>query len=93
MAMTAARLGDLSRAFDAMLLPSPKNEFLANGHNPQIPGFLSLYLPANGGLLAAVAHIVAAIEAGASVPEEWRVTYEGAAPLATLTSRTASTVG
>lgn len=93
MAMTAARLGDLSRAFDAMLLPSPKNEFLANGHNPQIPGFLSLYLPANGGLLAAVAHIVAAIEAGASVPEEWRVTYEGGAPFAILTHRTASAVG
>ncbi len=93
MAMTAARLGDLRRAFDALLLPSPKNEFLANGHNPQIPGFLSLYLPANGGLLAAIAHIVAAIEAGTPVPEGWRVAYEGGAPSATLTDRTASAVG
>ncbi|MBT2486578.1 hypothetical protein J7E28_17920 [Microbacterium sp. ISL-108] len=93
MAMTAARLGDLGSALEALLLPSPKNEFLANGHNPQIPGFLSLYLPANGGLLAAVAHIVAAIEAGTPLPQEWRVTYEGGSPFVPLTDRTASTVG
>ncbi|MCS3442493.1 hypothetical protein [Microbacterium phyllosphaerae] len=78
MAMTAARLGDLALAFDALLLPSPKNEFLANGHNPQIPGFLSLYLPANGGLLSAIAHIVGAIRAGDREPDGWRVTYDGA---------------
>ncbi|GAA1650075.1 hypothetical protein [Actinoplanes couchii] len=72
MAMTAARLGDLRRALDALLLPSPKNEFLPNGHNPQIPGFLTLYLPANGGLLAAVAHIAAA-EAGAALPPGWQI--------------------
>ncbi len=76
MAMTAASLGDLGLAFDALLLPSPKNQFLPNGHMPQIPGFLSLYLPANGGLLAAIAHIVAAIESGAAEPHGWRVTYD-----------------
>lgn len=76
MAMTAARLGDLALAFDALLLPSPKNEFLENGHNPQIPGFLSLYLPANGGLLAAIAHIVTALEDGARLPDGWRVDYD-----------------
>lgn len=92
MAMTAARLGDLSLAFDALLLPSPKNEFLANGHNPQIPGFLSLYLPANGGLLAAIAHIVDAIEDGASMPDAWRVTYDGASAVTAPSGCAASAV-
>src|SRR5207253_9565294 len=41
MAMTAARLGDIELALEALLLPAAKNQFLANGHNPQIPGFLS----------------------------------------------------
>lgn len=77
LAMTACALGDTARALEALLLPSPKNVFLANGHNPQIPGFLSLYLPANGGLLAAVAHLAAAIEGGATLPEGWRLEVEG----------------
>lgn len=77
LAMTAATLGDLSRALEALLLPSPKNVYLPNGHNPQIPGFLSLYLPANGGLLASIAHIVAAHEAGAELPLGWKIASEG----------------
>lgn len=77
MAMTAARLGNVERALEALLLPSAKNQFLANGHNPQIPGFLTLYLPANGGLLAAVAHLVEAIESGAELPPGWSLTTEG----------------
>lgn len=76
-AMTAARLGDMERALEALLLPSAKNQFLANGHNPQMPGFLSLYLPANGGLLAAVAHLAAAIKGGAQLPAGWSLTTEG----------------
>jgi len=75
-AMTAARLGDLGRALDALLLPSPKNEFLPNGHNPQMPGFLSIYLPANGGLLAAIAHLVEAASHSA-MPDTWMLTAEG----------------
>lgn len=77
MAMTATALGDIGAAFDALLHPSPKNTFLANGHNPQMPGFLSLYLPANGGLLAAIAHIVAALGRGAEAPPGWRIRAEG----------------
>ena len=77
LAMTAARLGDVGRALDALLLPSPKNVYLPNGHNPQIPGFLSVYLPANGGLLAAIAHIVAALDAGAEPPRGFRIVAEG----------------
>lgn len=77
MAMTAARLGDVERALEALLLPSSKNQFLANGHNPQMPGFLTLYLPANGGLLAAIAHLVASVEGGAELPAGWSLTAEG----------------
>lgn len=91
LAMTAARLGDVGRALDGLLLPSPKNEFLPNGHNPQMPGFLSLYLPSNGGLLAAVAHIVAAIDRGAEVPQGWRITADGFAPPSRSPERAATT--
>jgi len=77
MSMSAARLGDMERAIQALLLPSPKNQFLVNGHNPQIPGFLTLYLPANGGLLAAVAHLALAVERGAALPTGWRLAVEG----------------
>jgi len=77
MAMTAARLGDLGAAVDALLMSSPKNVFLPNGHNPQMRGFLTLYLPANGGLLAAIAHLAAAIDRGAVLPEGWRMRREG----------------
>jgi hypothetical protein len=53
-AMTAARLGETEIAIDALLLDTPKNHFLPNGHNYQRPN-LPLYLPGNGGLLYAIA--------------------------------------
>ena len=77
MAMTSARLGDLSGALDALLHPSPKNVFLSNGHNPQMPGFLTIYLPANGGLLAAAAHVAEAVQSGQRLPDGWRIEAEG----------------
>ena len=52
-AMTAARLGERKRAVEALLMDTPKNTWLPNGHNWQRPN-LPLYLPGNGGLLAAV---------------------------------------
>jgi hypothetical protein len=58
LAMTAARLGEPSRAIDALLLDTPKNVYRANGHNYQRPG-LTIYLPGNGGLLYAVAMMAA----------------------------------
>jgi hypothetical protein len=77
MAMTATRLGDIPLALDALLHPSPKNVFLANGHNPQMPGFLTIYLPANGGILAAAAHVAEAVESGAATPDGWVIEVEG----------------
>jgi len=53
-AMTAARLGEPEMAIDALLLETPKNHHLTNGHNYQRPN-LPCYLPGNGGLLYAVA--------------------------------------
>lgn len=58
LAMTATRLGRPDDAIDALLLDVPKNRWLANGHNPQRAN-LPVYLPANGGLLAAVAMMAA----------------------------------
>ena len=57
-AMTAARLGEPERAIDALLLDTPKNHYALNGHVYQRPG-LTVYLPANGGLLYAVGLMVA----------------------------------
>jgi hypothetical protein len=53
-AMTAARLGEPDLAIDALLIDTPKNRYLANGHNYQRAD-LPLYLPGNGGLLYAIA--------------------------------------
>jgi hypothetical protein len=58
LAMTAARLGDPERAIDALLLDTQKNHYALNGHVYQRPG-LTIYLPANGGLLYAVALMAA----------------------------------
>lgn len=53
-AMTAARLGETKLAVDTLLLETEKNRYLPNGHNWQREN-LPCYLPANGGLLYAVA--------------------------------------
>lgn len=57
-AMCAARVGEPERAVDALLLDTPKNFYRRNGHNHQRPG-LTIYLPGNGGLLAATAMMAA----------------------------------
>ncbi|MGB8368172.1 MAG: hypothetical protein ACLPYZ_11735 [Limisphaerales bacterium] len=58
MAMCAARLGEPERAVDALLLDTPKNHWALNGQVYQRPG-LTIYLPANGGLLYATAMMAA----------------------------------
>jgi len=57
-AMTAARLGESARAIDALLLDTPKNRCGLNGHVYQRAN-LTIYLPANGGLLYATALMAA----------------------------------
>ncbi|MCP5521984.1 MAG: glycoside hydrolase family 65 [Verrucomicrobiales bacterium] len=83
LAMTAARLGRPEDAVSALFLDSPKNRFLANGHNYQSPR-LPLYLPGNGGLLTAVAMMAAGWDGAHEGPApgfpkngQWRVRQEG----------------
>lgn len=55
MAMTAARLGRRHDAVNLLLMDTPKNTYLANGHNAQADREdLPLYLPGNAALLLAV---------------------------------------
>ncbi|QSZ48134.1 hypothetical protein [Arthrobacter sp. D5-1] len=81
MAMTAARLEDPEAAVDALLLSAGKNTVLPNGHNRQTDS-LPLYLPGNGGLLAAVALMAAGWDNGPErhapgFPADWTVAWEG----------------
>lgn len=81
MAMTAARLEDPEAAVDALLLDAGKNTVLTNGHNRQTDS-LPLYLPGNGGLLAAVALMAAGWDNGPDrhapgFPADWTVAWEG----------------
>ena len=55
-ALTASALGRPDEAIDLLLMESPKNTYLANGHNYQ-DATLPLYLPGNGALLTAVAEL------------------------------------
>jgi hypothetical protein len=55
-AMTAASLGEPETAIDILMMETPKNTWLPNGHNWQRDN-LPLYLPGNGALLLAIAHM------------------------------------
>jgi hypothetical protein len=85
-AMTATRLGLPEQAIDALLMPVKKNTYLPDGHNYQ-DDRLRLYLPGNGGLLAAIALMCAGYD-GCSTPNpgipkngKWKVKWEGLKPL------------
>jgi hypothetical protein len=58
LAMSAAALGRTEQAIDFLLMDAPKNRYLVNGHNYQ-DARLTIYLPGNGGILAAVASMCA----------------------------------
>ncbi len=84
LAMTATRLREPELAIDVLLMDQHRNRYLANGHNCQDPLRLPLYLPGNGGLLAAVA-LMAAGWTGEDTPhpgfpDDWRIRAEGFAP-------------
>lgn len=78
-AMCATRLGEPALAVDALLMDTPKNRYLPNGHNWQRPN-LPVYLPGNGGLLAAIALMASPARDGtaAGFPASgWTVRAEG----------------
>ncbi|MGD0767819.1 MAG: glycoside hydrolase family 65 [Tepidisphaeraceae bacterium] len=77
-AMTAAKLNEPELAVRALMIESVKNRYLPNGHVYQRPN-LPAYLPANGGLLAAVAMMA---RSGAFPADgKWAVKSEGLLPL------------
>jgi len=82
LAMTAARLYKPEQAIDALLMDVQKNTYLVNGHNYQDKR-LRLYLPGNGGLLAAVAMMCAGWDGnekdtpGFPKNGQWNVKWEG----------------
>jgi hypothetical protein len=81
-AMTAARLKMPEKAVDALLMDVKTNTYLVNGHNYQ-DDRLRIYLPGNGGLLAAVAMMCAgwdgSIGQNPGFPKngKWTVRWEG----------------
>jgi hypothetical protein len=81
-AMTATRLGKPELAIEALLMPIKTNTYLPNGHNYQ-DSRLRLYLPGNGGLLTAIAMMVAGYDGATTkipgIPQDgkWKVKYEG----------------
>lgn len=76
-AMTAARLNEPTLAVEALLMDAAKNRYLPNGHNYQRPN-LPVYLPGNGGLLAATAMMASKWN---GFPASWSVRWEGLRPL------------
>ncbi|SNX53419.1 glycoside hydrolase family 65 [Thermoanaerobacterium sp. RBIITD] len=88
-AMTAARLEEPEIAVDVLLMECPKNTYMPNGHNSQIPNDdLPVYLPGNGGLLTAVAMMASGWDGcheknapGFPRDGKWNVEWEGLEPM------------
>ncbi len=70
------------KAIDALLMPITNNTYLSNCHNYQDER-LTIYLPGNGGLLAAVAMMCSGydgcktINPGIPTNGKWKVQWEG----------------
>ncbi|WP_136194134.1 hypothetical protein [Actinomyces procaprae] len=82
MAMTATRLGRPGDAVDLLLQQGAKNRYDAVGNNPGMGSMIPIYLPGNGGLLAAVALMVGGWEGSQEHPGfpddgTWRIRAEG----------------
>jgi hypothetical protein len=81
-AMTATRLGMANKAADALLMDIQTNTYLVNGYNYQ-DDRLRIYMPGNGGLLTAIAMMVAGYDGNKTllpgIPKngQWKVKWEG----------------
>jgi hypothetical protein len=86
LAMSATRLNKPEDAVRALLIDTQKNTYLVNGHNYQDER-LTIYLPGNGGLLAAAAMMAAGSEDSTIVSPgfpkngQWNVRWEGLIPI------------
>ena len=76
--MNATLLNNPQKAIEYLLMDTPKNNYLLNGHNYQRDD-LKLYLPGNGGLLAAVAMLCQQNDINNNFSElnNWNIKYEG----------------
>jgi len=73
-AMCATRLGCPETALDALLMDTPTNTYLVNGHNWQNDN-LRCYLPGNGSLLTAVALMCTASASGSTSTSPHKTRY------------------
>jgi hypothetical protein len=73
LAMSAASIGRPEQAIDFLMMDTPKNRYLLNGHNYQ-DARLAIYLPGNGGLLTAVARMC--VEDQFPDNGKWKVRWE-----------------
>ncbi|MXN90851.1 hypothetical protein GR160_06390 [Flavobacterium sp. Sd200] len=85
-AMSAARLGEPEKAVGALLMDKRTNTYLLNGHNYQDER-LRVYLPGNGGMLAAVAMMCAGWDGATTTTPgfpkngKWDIVWEGLKPM------------
>ncbi|WP_254413331.1 hypothetical protein [Dyadobacter diqingensis] len=85
-AMTATRLNRPDKAMDALMMDIKTNTYLPNGHNYQDER-LRIYLPGNGGILAAAAMMCAGFDHAGNItpgiPKDgkWKVRWEGLKPM------------
>lgn len=82
-AMTATRLNNPEYAIQALLMPIRTNTYLPNGHNYQ-DARLRLYLPGNGGFLAALAMMCGGYDGSVprpGFPSSWEIRWEGLLPM------------
>lgn len=80
-AMTTIRMGFREKTIEALLMNIQTNRYLVNGHNYQDER-LRVYMPGNGGLLAAAAMMCAGYdgckEKNPGIPKSgWKVRWEG----------------
>jgi hypothetical protein len=73
LAMSAASIGRSEQALDFLMMDTPKNRFLPNGHNYQ-DARLAIYLPGNGGLLTAVAKMC--VQKQFPDNGKWKISFE-----------------
>lgn len=85
MAMTAARLGEPETAIQLLVGKYEQNPFRASGYTVRRPDQTPMYMPANGGWLAAVAMMAAGWDGDTGhapgFPKGWKVRYEGLQPM------------
>ncbi|HZZ27653.1 MAG TPA: hypothetical protein VFE46_06555 [Pirellulales bacterium] len=84
-AMCAARLNEPDTAIEMLVGDFEKKSFRPSGYTIRRPSQTPMYMPANGGWLAAVAMMAAGWDGNTTpvpgFPKSWKVRYEGLQPM------------